>query len=290
MDKHTSEPNNLAIYWRNKLDWYLNEATVEEYDEEEVLAIKSILDIIESEKLDENYYNPEQGWERFKATLDMRMKIQDEMKKTRDKMANRKRFAFKTNGLRKVAMAASLVLTLVVGGTVGAYAHKEGIFSNFKDNKEELHAAVNPSVDSVKYLQTFENFEKFPMQYLPYVWAPTGIPGEVKLKMIELVQEEAAVSIRCEYFNQETKQFVNATKKTFVDKAAITNRIYDGFEAYKDEKYNSIEVRYLQRINEDYTEYIVLFVNKNSIYVINSNCGFETIENIISKNIIDGNL
>ena len=128
MDKHTSEPNNLAIYWRNKLDWYLNKATIEEYDEEEVLAIKSILDIIESEKLDESYYNPEQGWERFKATLDMRMKIQDEMQRTRDKMAARKRFAFKTNGFRKVAMAASLVLTLLIGGTVGAYAQKEGVF------------------------------------------------------------------------------------------------------------------------------------------------------------------
>lgn len=290
MDKHISEQNNLVTYWRNKLDWYMQEATDEEYDEEEILAIKSILDIMETEKLDENYYNPEKGFERFKETLDIRMKIQDEMQRTKEKASSRKRFTFRSNGFRKVAMAASLVVTLVIGGTVGAYAQKEGVFSKIKDNTEELQAAVYPPGGAVNSSKIFEELEKVPMKYLNYIWTPAGIPDNVKLNTIELLQDETSVSIMCGYFNQETKQFVNVTKKTFVDKVAIINGAYDGFEVYKNEHYNCIDVRYFKKVNEDYTEYIVLFVDKNSMYILNSNCDFETIENIISQNITDGNL
>lgn len=288
--KKTVEQNNLVTYWRNKLDWYANEATEEEYNDEEVRAIKSILEIMESEELDESYYNPEKGWERFKETLDVRMRIQDEMQRTKDKAAARKRFVFKTNGFRKVAMVASLVVALFVGGTAGAYAQKNGGFNKIKDNKEELQAAVNPSVNSENYSKTFENLEKFPMKYLNYIWTPTDIPASIELKSIDLLQNGAAINIRCEYRNQETKKFVSATKKTFIDKMSITNRLYDGYELYRDQQYDSIEVQYYIKVNDDYTEYMAFFLSENSMYILNSNCDFETIERIISENIIDGNL
>ncbi|MBR5248224.1 MAG: hypothetical protein IKV27_04670 [Lachnospiraceae bacterium] len=290
MGRDIYEQNSLVTYWRKKLNWYMHEATDEEYDEEEILAIKSILDIMEYEELDESYYNPEKGFERFKETLDIRMKIQDEMQRTREKASSGRRVTFRSNGFRKVVMAASLVLTLVIGGTVGAYAQKEGVFSKIKDNTEELQAAVYPLGGAVNSSEIFEELEKIPMKYLNYIWTPTGIQDNVKLNTIEVIQEEAAINIKCKYFDQETRQFVNVTKKTFVDKVAIINSIYDGFEVYMDKQYDSIEVQYLKKINKDFTEYIALFVDKSSMYILNSNCDFRTIENIISQNIEEGNL
>lgn len=75
------ETKSLASIWREKLDWYLQEATDEEYDEEEVRAIRSVLKMIEGEELDESYYNAEKGLERFKSTLKVRMRIADEMRR-----------------------------------------------------------------------------------------------------------------------------------------------------------------------------------------------------------------
>lgn len=290
VDNKSKNNNSLVQYWHDKLEWYTYKANEDEYDEEEVRAIMSILEIMESEELDESYYNADKSLERFKDTLNIRLRIQEEIQKTEDRLATKKRFTFSTRGLYRVAIAASLVAMLAIGGTVGSYAQKKADFNNFKNSQEELQAMINPPGTSVNYTMTYKDFKKFPIQYLPYVWTPTGIPDDVKLNTISLFQDRVTVRIICEYINQETKQFVNATKKTFVDKVATTNRTYDGFEVYKDEKYGSIEVRYFQKINEDYTEYIAQFVEKNSIYVINSNWDFETVEHIISQNIMDGNL
>ena len=289
-DNKSQNDNSLMKYWRDKLEWYKYKANEEEYNEEEVRALTSVLEIMESEELDESYYNAEKSRDRFGTTLNIRLKIQEEMQKVKDRLVAKKNFTFRPRGLYRVAMAASLVAMLIIGGTVGSYAQKRADINNFKNSQEELQAMVNPPGSYVNLSKTFEDFNKFPMKYLNYVWTPTGIPVDVKLNAIELVEDEAAISIRCEFFNQDTKQFFNVTKKTFVDKVATTNRIYDGFEVCKDAQYNTIDVRFFKKVNEDYTEYIVLFIEKNSIYVINSNCEFETIESIVAENIIDDNL
>ena len=38
------ENENLVTYWRRKLEWYTTEATADEYDEEEVRALRSLGD------------------------------------------------------------------------------------------------------------------------------------------------------------------------------------------------------------------------------------------------------
>lgn len=175
--------------WRDKLEWYKYKASEEEYNEEEVRAIKPVLGFMESEELDESYYNAEKSRDRFEATLNIRLKIQEEIQKAKDRLVTKKRFAFRARELYRVAVVASLVAMLINGGTVGSYAQKRADFNNLKNSQEELQAMISPPGASVNYSITFEAFEQFPMQYLPYVWTPNGIPDEAKLNTISLFQD-----------------------------------------------------------------------------------------------------
>ncbi len=282
--------NNMERFYRDKLEWYMNEATEDEYNEEEVRSINSILKNMDLEELDENVYNAEKGFERFMATLDIRMKIHDEMEKMNAKACNTKKRTFMCYGFRKVVMAASLVAMVVVGGAVGSYAQKLKSFNDVKDTKEELHAMVNPNEDSDVFSKKFKDFKTFPMKYLLYTWTPISMPNDMELNNIDLLQDEVSINVKCEYFNNDTKQFVSAVKRTFINKITVTNRIYDDMELYKEEWYDSIKVRYFKKTNDDGVEYVALFMNNNSVYILNSNCEFESIENIIIENITENNL
>lgn len=50
-----------------------------ENDAKEAKTIKNVLNIIEAEKFDETYYNAEKSLERFNKTLEIRMRIHEEM-------------------------------------------------------------------------------------------------------------------------------------------------------------------------------------------------------------------
>lgn len=312
-DQSTKEIKNQAIYWRKKLNWYLNDATPDEYNEEEVQELMDLLDVLDPESRKEDYYTAENSLNRFKQTLDIRLRIHDEFDKllrgeasladypddevpedaaitktTSLSNSHKKHFAFKAIGFRRVAMAASLVATLLIGGTVGAYAQKEGVFNKLVNNEDKALLSTNPSSSIVfDEYRLIEDINKLPMKYLNYVWTPISIPENLTLHSVELLENDFSINIECKYFNSETKQFINTSKRTFRNGVTFTDQIYDGFEFYMSKKYDSIKVQYLVKENEDYTEYIALFENKNSVYSLISNCSFDVIESLIKENIAD---
>ena len=312
------ENENLATYWRRKLDWYTWEATKEEYDEEEVRAIRAILEMVESEgELDESYYNAEKSLERFRDTLDMRLRIQDEMRRlqagevrladypddeevaeteieavseaavTAKKIAER-RLGFRNNRFRKVAMAASLVATLVIGGTVGAYAQREGFFGKVMGTDNKSLVVTSPT-ENFKQM-SYDDIKDIPFKYLGCIWTPTGIPDTMEFSIIRIAEDSNAIKTYCEFINKNTKQFVATTKRNYKDTIVITDQLYDGFKLDRKKNYNSIEVEYWVKENKDYTEYIALFEIGNSTYCLSSNCDFDSIERIIQENISNNNL
>ncbi len=285
MDKDISEQNNLVTYWRNKLNWYMQEATDEEYDEEEILAIKSILDIMECEKLNESYYNPEKGFERFTETLDIRMKIQDEMQRTKDKVAARKCFVFTTNGFRKVAMVASLVVALFIGGTAGAYAQKEGFFQlSDKDGGKEVIAT--PSFDMTantgnNYL--FNKIEEIPHEYLEFMWIPSDLPSEMQFHTASISSYESYVRMVSGYgFDDD---FFNIEQKVFKNNVTYLDALFDGYVLLEKHKISSSNIEYYKKDNEGELEFLAYFYIGNEQFIVKSNLEINTFKEIIEKYI-----
>ena len=314
------ENENLVTYWRRKLEWYTTEATADEYDEEEVRALRSVLEMVESEEeLDETYYNAEKGLQRFRDTLDIRLRIQDEMRRTlagEVRLANypededavemeletvseaagtgkkiaKRRFDFKTNGFRKVAMAASLVVTLVIGGTVGAYAQKEGFFRKVDDKEIIAGSQEGMSVD-VLAQAIYENIEEVPFKYLHCLWTPSQIPSDIQIKAIKITDALHVIRTKCEYINESnSKQFITVWKNNCKDPVLITDRLYDGYDFHCSKIYNEIEVSYLVKENDDYTEYIASFDYNNCNYLLSSNCAFDTIDQMIKVSLESNNM
>lgn len=308
------ENENLATYWRRKLEWYTTEATAEEYDEEEVRAIRAVLEMVESEgELDESYYNAEKSLQRFRDTLDIRLRIQDEMRRTlagevsladypedeeaveaetqkniTARKSVKRRFNFKSNAFRKVAMVASLVVTLVIGGTVGAYAQKEGVIGRVMGDDNKSLVVTTPLINDKQL--SYTDIRNVPIKYLGCIWTPTGIPDMLDFSIINIMENDDVIKAECEFINDNTKQYVLAVKRNYKDSIVMTDQLYDGFSFYRKETYCSIEVEYWKKENDDYTEYIALFVSGNSSYCLSCNYDFDSIESIIEENILNNNL
>lgn len=359
--QNTEENKKQATYWHKRLNWYLNEATTEEYDEEEVQAIMDLLKVLDPEGSEEDYYTPEKGFERFRQTLEIRMRIQDEFERLQAgevsladypddecpieegaedacvdaartdvvcsnadtakpveaaqpaKIAETEEAAEVAKPVRplgaevrdkkdvkkhrpkhfaKFVTAAALVVALCLGGTIGIYADRDGLFRKLNGG-EDRNALVTSTAgigSGSEGYKAFERLEDVPVKYLSCLWTPSDVPNNLEIYQVELTEDEITIKIKCKFIDEKEKQFIYTTKMSFKENVVVTDQLYDGFDFCCKEQYDSVEVEYLVKENKDYTEYIALFKYENSVYALSSNCEFDTIVNIIKKSISSKNL
>ena len=327
VDKQSNEERKKqAEYWRKKLDWYLYESDGN-YDVEEVRAIIETLKILDPKAPGEEYYTVDKALDRFHKSYELRCEIYEEFEKLKagkisladypdpdfpeeneatveatvaeedapariivDKTGKNNRKKFRTTRVTKWVTAAALVVAVFLGGTIGAYAEKEGFFH--KINAGEDKNSVITSPEGVESENTehkfFENVDEVPIKYIGCMWTPINVPQELKLDVIELVENNHKIKMVCEFSNEE--HFLHTTKTGYKDVIIVNDQLYDGFDSYRDVVYDLIEVQYLVKENKDYKEYIALFEYENSIYSLHSNYSYETIELIIEESIVNNNL
>ncbi len=293
-----------AAYWRKRLNWYLNEATCEEYDEEQVQAIMDLLKVLDPEGSKKDYYTPEKGLERFQQTYEIRERIRDEFDKLQAGEVNLEECAeacreekktnkrYRTKHFTKFVTAAAVVVAMFLGGTIGIYADRDGVFKNLNSDGEKY--AIVSSVKSVgagsEGHKIYDQIHDVPIKYLSCLWTPSGIPENLSIYQIELTENKLNIKVKCKFVNEESKQFIYTTQKSIKESVVATDQLYDGFTFYCKNLYSSIEVKYFVKENEDYTEYIALFDYGNSVYSLSSNLDFETVENIVKESILSENL
>ena len=327
MDKQNNEEiKKQAAYWRKKLNYYLYESHGD-YDVEELLAIIETVKILDPKEPGEEYFTPEQSLERFWKSYQLRQEIYEEFEKLKrgevsvadypddfpedceealmeasyakadaptevveQKPDQKKIKKFNTTRITKWVTAAALVVAVFLGGTVGAYAEKEGFFHKISAGKDKNTVVTSPDDVENENMEhkVFDSMEEVPVKYVGCIWTPINIPQELKLNIIELSEDKHKVKIMCEFADKE--QFLHTTKTSFKDVVIVNDQLYDGFDFYRKLVYDSVEVEYFIKENEDYTEYIALFEYENSIYSLNSNLSFETMELIIEESIQDKNL
>lgn len=81
MDTKMNNKEQMIKELRARLNWFLYEADVDEFNEEEVLALINLIKVTDPVKIDEDYFKPEKALERFWKTYDLRNEIYEEFEK-----------------------------------------------------------------------------------------------------------------------------------------------------------------------------------------------------------------
>ena len=267
-----------------RLQWLMNEADEDEFDSKEATAIVDLLEAMDPlEKREGEFFTPQKANDRFWTFYVFRDRNDDE-KPPYDNFATRAKLKLKRfiygNAFARVSFVAMLLVAIVFGGTLVVFAQKEGFFHWSIEEENDIVAITVPNreINSTEQLYC-ESFDDVPIKYLKYVWIPKELPTDCELKDIRIYNDSKAVTVECVLLLDETK-FIKFIKKDFGGIPTVTSQTYDSFEHVDTQTIYGVDVTYLRKINNDYTEYMASFSIENAIYFIHSNQDIEDIKPI----------
>ena len=266
-----------------RLQWLMNEADEDEFDSKEATAIVDLLEAMDPlEKREGEFFTPQKANDRFWTFYVFRDRNDDE-KPPYDNFATRAKLKLKRfiygNAFARVSFVAMLLVAIVFGGTLVVFTQKEGYFHWLNEEENDIGAITVPDFQGFKEADRlyYDSFDDVPIKYLKYVWVPNELPSDYDLKTIYIYNDSKAVTVECLFKLNNTK-FIKFRKKDFGGVPTVTSQTYDSFEHVDTQNVCDIEVTYLKKENNDYTEYMVSFWIDNAIYFIHSN---ENVKNII---------
>ena len=323
MEKNKTDKTKMIEDLQKRLNWFINEASEDEYNEEEAKAIKNLLEVMASQEpddLDESYYNPEMAFERFKATLDIRMRIQDEMRRflagevtladypDDDEMPDddveddsisgdcgglgkddigevRTKPFFRSRGMYRGVMAAALVRALLVGGTVGAYAQKNGFFQWVKRDKDGMAVMTSPDgmSDSTESSKRYTTLDEVPEEYRKYIWEPEQVPQGMKFVHYDIVKTKDWDRVMCYYYDNEQNARLEFISRIFVQGIEYHSQKFDSYDFMYSKEYNGTILEYFKQEGEGDTEYAVSFLHDKIQYVVRGCLSLEEIEELANE-------
>ncbi len=305
MDKgNGADKKKVVEDLRGRLNWLLSEASEDEYSEEEVEAIRRLLDVIEPDELDEGYYNAEKGFERFKETLEIRMRIQDETRRLQAgevsladyldedeeidgreveqkiEVKEKKKIFFRRIDMYRGVIAAALVLALFVGGTVGAYAEKKGFFHWVKRDKDGMSIMTSPEgmSDSTKSTEHYVSIEYVPEEYREYIWEPERVPQGMEFVHYEVVKYKNWDRVMSIYENDQLEVRLEFICRVFAKGVEYHSQRYDSYEFLYSKEYNGTILEFFKKNSDDGIEYAVGFLCNNVQYIVQGNLDLRDIE------------
>ncbi len=341
MEKNKTDKTKMIEDLQERLNWFVNEASEDEYNEEEVKAIKNLLEVMapqESHDLDESYYNPEMAFERFKATLDIRMRIQDEMRRflagevtladypddddemldddaeddstgsdcgslsrgnigtddetlvgkdsAKEKTVKVKTRPFlRSRGMYRGVMAAALVLALLVGGTVGAYAQKNGFFQWVKRDKDGMSVMTSPEGmnDSTESSKRYTSLDEVPEEYRKYIWEPEQVPQGMEFVHYDIDKTKDWDRVLCYYYDDKQNARLEFVSRVFVEGIEYYSQHFDSYDFMYSKEYSGIVLEYFKQDGEGDTEYAVSFLYDKIQYIVRGCLPLEEIEKLASE-------
>ena len=270
-----------------RLQWLMNEADEDEFDSKEATAIVDLLEAMDPlEKREGEFFTPQKANDRFWTFYVFRDRNDDE-KPPYDNFATRAKLKLKRfiygNAFARVSFVAMLLVAIVFGGTLVVFAQKEGYFHWVYEDEREVGAisVTNREIDSTEQLY-YESLDDVPIKYLKYVWVPNDLPEDCELQDIYIYNDSKAVTVECLLMLDETK-FIKFRKKDFGGISTVTSQTYDSFEQLDMQTVCDVDVTYLKKTNDDYTEYMASFSIDNVIYFVHSNEDREDVTLIVNS-------
>ena len=272
----------------SRLRWFMNEANQDEFDDEEVIAIVDLLQVMDPvEKKEGDFYTADKACERFWTFYAFRERPEeDELPYPLSmRIEMRLRQFFRSSAFAKASLAVVLVLAVFLGGTVGAYAQRNGFFQWVKNNDEKGVSITSPdSVSSeMDAFGMYKSLEEVPLKYTQYLWIPRSLPEEFDLVDINITYNKSFVYAQCKYSTGE--QFIGTIKKQYRSVVNLNDVFFEGFEYLETESVDGIEVSYYRKESDDYTEYIAYFCIDNTCYLLGTNVDIQQVKEIICNEI-----
>lgn len=271
-----------------RLQWLMNEADEDEFDSSEVTAIVDLLQVMDPiEKRVGDFFVEPKANGRFWTFYAFRGRYDNE-KPPYDNFLNRFKLRVKriVNGVAfaRVSFAVMLLVAIVFGGTLVVFAQKEGYFHWLNEGEQERLAITVPDYEGYDATEKlyYKSLDDVPIKYLKYVWAPNDLQAGYELQDIYIYNDAKSITTECLYKSDEVK-FVKFRKKDFGSIPTVTSQTYDSFEHIDTKIFSDIEVTYLKKVNDDYTEYMVSFCINNAIYLVHSNEDIKDIECMINN-------
>ncbi len=277
------ENNSILIKLvKEKLDWYITEATDAEYDEAEVEALQRTLD--EMEPLEEGVMpDTEEAWKRFREKVEEAEceKISDEVQ-TEEMQAQKSFPENKSNKLVKfvlrhksVVAAVILVLVLAVGMGVQTEAFKSsGFFYWLKNDESGMQMVTSPDgLDGMTevvtkneyhdkenipdWVKEWENIKTEVMNESEYVWEKTEVAQYANRNML------------CTYYVSEIREIAIGTI-LYSEEISVSTEVFLEYDLVKTIDLSGAQMNVYMKKEQNEAEYYVVgfFYNNAYCYVV----------------------
>ncbi len=293
MKKQDNE--SLIQELKKRLDWYLMEASDEEFDADEVQNLMNLLDSLKADRDDGineefpveealsdfwKYCEEREEDERILATAEEEENIEKSSEKENEpekKVKEHKVFGFFRRHKAGAVAAAAVLIVVLVGGSwqVVANAEKHGGFFWWMDKNEEGTTMITSpgemgSLGGNMESEDYYTIEDVPEKYREYVKIPLKVPvmEKYELDSIRIIRRDIAVDLYI-FLKDENKNIMYYEIIIYPHEVL---RIRDGYPEYdfveefeKDEI--NFEVFKKEEINKKQS-YIVYFYYENVKYAI----------------------
>lgn len=177
-------------------------------------------------------------------------------------------------------MAATLVLALLVGGTVGAYAEKNGFFHWVKRDKEGMSVMTSPEGmdDSYEGSKHYFSLSEVPEEYREYIWEPAQVPQGMEFVHYDIVKYKDWDMVLNLYRNEKQELRLEFISRVFAQGIEYHSQNYDSYEFLYTKEYNGTMLDFFRKNNDDGVEYAVCFLHNNVQYIVQGNLTLSEIE------------
>ena len=292
MKKQDNE--SLIQELKKRLDWYLMEASDEEFDADEVQNLMNLLDSLKADRDDGineefpveealsdfwKYCEEREEDERILATAEEEENIEKSSEKENEpekKAKEHKVFGFFRRHKAGAVAAAAVLIVVLVGGSwqVVANAEKHGGFFWWMDKNEEGTTMITspegkPDEFESNTTEYYYKIEDVPEKYRGYVQMPLDIPimQEYVLQEVKIAKRETSVALHLFVKNSDN----DVVHFQIVVYPQEILRIRDGYPEYDFvEEFQKDEIKYeVFKKNEidGKKNYIVYFYYNNVKYV-----------------------
>lgn len=292
-NKEISTNKQLLEDAKAKLRWYTLEASEEQFDQEEVDLLVTLINKLEPQpKADPQ--EVEKELERFRAYVNL-YREDEAARKQVNAENNRKKagriWRFHGKGVL-VAAAVFLVLLLVAGSSLGEVNADDnnGFFYWLKKDKKGILAVTSPTQTNMELEkdvdQKYGSIEEVPEEYRQYV---------IEADAISLLQEYTLEGYLCKdasTFHKFNEVFVNLNEEKEISLGVLIypeheRIIRDTFENYVYMYTNTVGERawdvFQKEEKSGKLEYMLLFYEDNKKYFVSGNADVELLENVLKE-------
>ena len=274
-----------------RLQWYMNEATHEEFNSKEVTAIVDLLQEMDPiEKRESDFFTAPKANGRFWAFHVFRKMYQrpDENAPVYPldvRIEMRLRHFFRSNVVFNAAFILALIVAMILGGTTVVYGQRNGFFSTIKSEKKMTITSVDDNNINTVFQHNYKTIEEIPIKYLEYIWTPNSNMQLMSLEQVELIENPQYVRIECCFKEEDSDIFAKYTKKSYKKKITTIDQFFDSYNFKFQSTVGNINIDFYEKENEDYTECIATFVYNNCLYYMHSNLDIEVMKEVLYDSI-----